>query len=289
MEPEIQSSVCLDIALDHRIRALCKPVTTKSGEPSEHVSRIRTLGKSLGRSREEIQVTTKLADPATKGGIAITLQQPRDNHPFKHGIDHVIKDCKTLYALDEIFHVVSCCTLDIRSDIGIIDLLPYMSDDIPEVDDADLTEFFNQSVQAICDKEPDVLLCAGKIWLSNGDKFNKIKGDAMKLESIGLGQKFGQARKLPVQARVRRGDGNLVSIKRVNGFHPSCAMNYYPHVSLMRQLLILVCAEACGMFRGDWEDKQWMVELRSRCQELFKSLRGKVKISFSTHLSPCHR
>ncbi|KAL7777386.1 hypothetical protein CFE70_007812 [Pyrenophora teres f. teres 0-1] len=221
MEIGIQSKECLDVAVDHRIRALCKPVTVSSREPSKRISRIKTLGESLGRSRKEIQVTTELAGPAVKGGIAITLQQPRGNHPFEEGIDNVIADCETLYALYEIFPMVSCGTLDIRSDISIIDLLPYISDDITEIDDADLTKFFNESTQAICDKEPDVLLCAGKIWLPKPDKFNKIKGDARKLESIGFGRMFGQTPKLPVQAKIRGSNGSIVSINRVNGFHPS--------------------------------------------------------------------
>jgi hypothetical protein len=288
MEVNIHSEICLDIAVDHRIRALCKPVIVSSREPSKHISRIETLGRSLGRSQKEIQVTAELAGPAIKGGIAITLQQPRDNHPFEEGIDNVIADCDTLYALYEIFPVVSCGSIDIRSDIRILDLLPYMSDDTTEVDDTDLKEFFDQSAQAICDMEPDVLLCAGKIWLSKFDKFNKIKGEARKLESIGLERKFGQHPKLPVQARIPRGDGSFVSIKRVNGFHPSHALNYRTHVSLLRQLLIMVCAEACGMFRDDWEDKEWMMELRSRCQELSAHV-GKVKISSPSHLSSSRR
>jgi hypothetical protein len=272
----IQSNVCLGIAVDHRIRALCKPVTVSSREPSKHISHIQTLGESLERSPKEIQVTTELAGTAFKGGIAITLQQPRDNHPFEEGIDKVIEDCETLYALDEIFHVVSCETLDIRNDIGILDLLPYLSDNPTEVDDADLEQFFDQSAQAVCDMEPDVLLCAGKIWLSEWDHFNRIKGGARKLESIGLGKTFGQNPKLPVRARIPRGDGSFVSVQRVNGFHPSHAMNHCRHVSLLRQLLILVCAEACGMFRNDWENKNWMNELRSRCQELSTSYPGKA-------------
>ncbi|KAJ4986358.1 hypothetical protein SVAN01_08175 [Stagonosporopsis vannaccii] len=272
MNDEVQSYVCLDVAVDHRIRALCKPVTLSSRESSKHVSRIRTLGESLRRPRKEIQVTSELAGPAVKGGIAIILQQPRGNHPFEAGVDGVIADCETLYALYETFPVVSCGTLDIRSDISIIDLLPYMSDRADNVDEADLKRLFNHSAQAICDKEPDVLLCAGRIWLPQGDRFNRIKEDARKLESIRIGQRFGQNPKLPVRAKIRREDGSFASIKRVNGFHPSHAMNYRAHVSLMRQLLILLCAEACGTFRDDWEDKQWMSDLRCRCGKLSNSL-----------------
>jgi hypothetical protein len=288
MKSDIPPKICLDIAVDHRIRALCKPVTIDPREPSKHVSRIRKLGESLGRSHEEIEVTTELAGPPFKGGIAITLKQPRHNHPFEEGIDNVIADCGTLYALCEIFTAVSCRTLDIRNDTCIVDLLPYMSDKISKVNEADLEEYFNQSAQVICDMEPDVLLCAGKIWPSTWGKFNNIKGDAVKLENIGLGQTFGRTPRFPVRAKIRGTDGSFVSIKRVNGFHPSYAINYRTHVSLLRQLLMMVCAETCGMFRGDWENETWMTELRARCQELSRSLKGKFRTFFPSHLSQDH-
>ena len=99
----IQPKLCLDVAVDHRIRLLFKPVCNDLTEPSNHVSRIKARGRSLERPHSEIQVTAQLAGPAFKGGIAVALQQPRHNHPFEEGLDAVIRDCETLYALDDVF------------------------------------------------------------------------------------------------------------------------------------------------------------------------------------------
>jgi hypothetical protein len=277
MTSELHLNVCLDVAVDHRIKRLFKPVPKEQTDHSNHVSRIEQRGRLLKRSRDEIQITAKLADPKSKGGIAIALQQPRHNHPFEHGINAVIEDCETLCALYKVFTTVSCRTLDIRTDISVFDLLPYMPDKVADIDNAELMESFRVSVQAICDKDPKVLLCAGKIWLPEQDKYNNPKGDARKLESVGVGRTFGSTSELPDVTKIRDVDGNFVSIRRVNSFHPSYAMNYHAHVSLLRQLQIMIGAEACGILRGDWDNKDWMDELRRRCQELSTLLLGKNK------------
>ena len=275
MTLDTQPKVCLDVAVDHRIRRLFKPVWDDQTKSSSHVSRIEARGLSLKRSCEEIEVTAQLAGPAVKGGIAVALQQPRHNHPFEKGLNEIIQNCETLYALYDIFAVVSCGTLDIRTDITVVDLLPYVSEDVATIDDAKLRESFRASTQIICEKEPDVLLCAGKIWLPSMGRFDDRKGDARKFESIGLGKKFDSSGKLPVTAKIRCEKGGFVDIPRVNGFHPSYAMNYHSHVSLLRQLQILIGAETCGMLRGDWKDEEWMDELRCRCQSISTSLSSK--------------
>ncbi|KAK2471339.1 hypothetical protein H9L39_17570 [Fusarium oxysporum f. sp. albedinis] len=273
MTSETKPKVCLDVAIDHRIRRLFKPVAHYQTERSNHVSRIEARGRFLRRSSDEIKTTAKLAGPAVKGGIAITLQQPRHNHPFEEGIDAVIGDCESLYALYDVFRAVSCETLDIRTDITIVDLLPYVSEDVAKIRDDELEESFRASTQIICDKEPDVLLCAGKIWLPRAGKSDNRKGDAWKFESLRLGESFGSTPKLPVTVRVRPPGGRgFVAIPRVNGFHPSHAMNYHSHASLLRQLQILIGAETCGILRGDWEDEQWMAEMRRRCMEISRAL-----------------
>jgi len=221
MAQDTQLKVCLGVAVDHRIRRLFKPVFNNPTEHSNHVFRIEALGRSLNRSREAIEVTAQIAGPAVKGGIAVALQQPRHNHPFEKGLNAVFEDCETLCALSDIFTTVSCGTLDVRTDITIVDLLPYVSEDVAEIDDAMLRESFRASTQIICDKEPNVLLCAGKIWLPKAGKFDDRKGDAWKFESVGLGKKFGSTPKLPVMARIRHEEHGLVTIHRVNGFHPS--------------------------------------------------------------------
>lgn len=281
MATDTQPEVCLDVAVDHRIIRLFKPVSNDLTVRSNHVSCIEARGWSLKRPHCEIHVTTQLAGPAMKGGIAVALQQPRHNHPFKEGLNAVIQNCETLYALDEIFAVVSCGSLNIRTNIAVVDLLPYISEDIAEINDATLKESFHALTQTICDKEPYVLLCAGRVWLPKVGKFDNPKGHVQKFESIGVGKKFGSTPNSPVAARIRRGERGFIDIRRVNGFHPSHAMNHYPHVSLLRQLQILIGAETCGMLRGDWEEEEWMGELRRRCQNIPGAPAGKAKIFYS--------
>lgn len=128
MAIDIQAEVCLGVAVDHRMRRLLKPVCNDQTERSNHLSRIETRGWSLKRPQSEIQVTTQLAGPAVKGSIAVALQQPRDNHPVEGGLDAVIQSCETLSTLNDIFSTVSCRSLDIRTNITVIDLLPYVSE-----------------------------------------------------------------------------------------------------------------------------------------------------------------
>jgi hypothetical protein len=225
MAQDKEPKVCLHIAIDHRLRLLFKPVPASQTVHSNHVSRIKLRGQSLDRSPDEIEVTAQLAGPEKKGGIAIALQQPRDNHPFKDGLDAVIEECKTLYALDDTFTAVSCGTLDIRSDITIIDLLPFISGRVAQIDNMVLKDSLITSTKAICDKEPDVLLCAGQTGLSRNDS---RKGDASKFESIGVGMRFGHSASTPPDVRIRHRNRGLISIRKVNGFHPSYAMNYHP-------------------------------------------------------------
>ncbi|KAI5457527.1 hypothetical protein BGZ63DRAFT_417208 [Mariannaea sp. PMI_226] len=272
MTPNAQPKVCLDVAIDHRMRRLFEPVPIDLTEPSDHVSRIEARGRSLKRPSDEVKVTAQLAGPSFKGGIAIVLQQPRNNHPFGKGLDAVVEDCESLSALSDIFTTVSCGTLDIRTDIAIIDLLPYVAENVGKVHDDYLKESFHVSTQAICDKEPEVLLCAGKIWLPKAGRFDNRKGEAWKLENVGVGVKLGSNPKLPIKTRIRHENNGLVTISKVNGFHPSYAMNYHSHVSLLRQLQILIGVETCRTLRGDWEDEQWMEDLRRRCQNISNSI-----------------
>jgi hypothetical protein len=201
MASDIQPMPCLGVAVDHRIRRLFKPVCNDLTEPSNHVSLVETRGQSLERPHSEIQVTAQLAGPAFKGGIAVALQQPRHNHPFEEGLDAVIRDCKTLYALDDVFAAVSCGSLDIRANITIVDLLPYVSESIASIDGAILEESFRASKHIMLDKEPSVLLCAGKIRLPNTEQSRKRKGDAFKLESIRIWEEIWSHSQIPCRSK----------------------------------------------------------------------------------------
>lgn len=134
--------MCLDVAVDHWIRQLFNPVLNDLTERSEHISRIEARGGSLKRSREEIQITAQIAGLVVKGGIAITLQQPWHNYPFEKGLDAIFENCEILYALYDIFTIVSCGTLDIWTDITVVDLLLYVSEEVAKIGNAKLRESF---------------------------------------------------------------------------------------------------------------------------------------------------
>jgi hypothetical protein len=264
-------TVCLDVAIDHRIKGLLRPVHVPlKTKNSTHISMLDTLGQQLGRSDDEIGVTLQLASPSMTGGVLVALQQPRSNHPFEKGIEGVINDCKTLAALNELFRVVSCGTFEIGTSVSVIDLLPYITkEQVESMDDGQLKDAFLSTVHIFGRKQPQILLCCGKIFLKQRAKDDR-KGEARKFESQGLGTSFGKWTNI----RFRDETDNWVSTQRVNGFHPSYAMNYYPHISCFRQLQILTIAEACGMYRGEWKEETWMKSLRDSCASRAKQLQG---------------
>ncbi|KAK7178497.1 hypothetical protein PSPO01_15457 [Paraphaeosphaeria sporulosa] len=81
------------------------------------------------------------------------------------------------------------------------------------------------------------------------------------LEGLGVRHTFRS-----MEFKLRPGS----KILRVNAFHPSFAINYHPHMSCFRQLLILEVAQACGLNRGQWHNQIWMDELRKSCQAKVK-------------------
>lgn len=295
MEPD---TICLGVAIDHRIRRLFKPVPrpASTATPNSHVSFLQTRGRELGRSKDEIKVTVEMAGPASPGGIAVILQQPRD-HPFERGTEAVIEDCETLAALRDIFAAVSCGTLNLRRDISVVDLLPYITEaEMNRMSDASIKNAFQATVQALCIKEPDVTLCAGRIRLlgnqgrrkgpaptverdSGNGQASKLerddrKGDTWKLESAGVGRTFD---KYPVVI-FRDKNREIVRVRRVNGFHPSLAMNYHPVYSRLRQLLFLAVAQTCRVYGRDWDEEAWMGSLRASCSDLSKRLGGRFAL-----------
>ena len=256
--------VCLNIAVDHRISALFRPVAcpSASANSSDHVAVLQDGGFRLARPRDEILVTGELAGPAQTGGIAVALQQPREAQPFEMGTEAVINNCNTFLALKEIFPVISCGSLHIIKDISIIDLLPFVTEaEVSFMDEEKLRTALQISQQTFCAKKPDVVLCAGKLpWT-----LRNCKEQMWRLESIGV----GRVDKFPVAKLLNR-DGKIVEIKRVNCFHPSHAINYKSEYSSLRQLLLLEAAKACGVYRGDWEEEDWMENMRSYCRDVIE-------------------
>jgi hypothetical protein len=263
---------CIGVAVDHRIRRLFSavPQVNPSTRHGTHLPALRDYGKEAGRPTDELAVTEEIAGPATMGGIVIVLQQPRENHPFRQGTVAVMNDCPTFVALDHVFDAASRGTINIRRDVSMIDLLPYTSAAaMQEMDIKALKKAFQTSVQAVCGKRPKVVLCAGKV------RTEFDKGEAKKLESIGV----GKVHRYPIT--MVRGDDWDTEILSVNGFHPSHAVNYRPELSCLRQLLLLVAAETCGTYRGDWSDETWMNSLRDTCSKASRQSNGRGNRDFS--------
>ncbi|KAI9148853.1 hypothetical protein HJFPF1_10895 [Paramyrothecium foliicola] len=283
---------CLGIAVDHRVTRLYKRCDLFQNDDSNHVQLITKRGEKLQKDNAEVEVTAQLAGPAKKGGIVVVLQQPRDNHRYAEGSEAVINDCQTLSALRDMFKAVSCGTLDINRDISIIDILSYLPQNVAEIDDAMLGKHFGLSPRSSRkeefeeyqaefgqyqdkDNERETEYNKAKREFDKDQRqfrkrkieLDKLKGEVYKLESIGLGKRFGVEPKRPIRSRIRSGPHELISVPRINGFHPSSALNHQPHVSRLRQLQLLIAAEACGASRHDWEEEEWMDHLRARCQD----------------------
>lgn len=249
------ATVCLEVAVDHRLRQLFKPVfpVTEDRPSGDHIEWIDILGRALTREggvpKEEIAVMKQLARPESTGGIAIALSQPAHSHPYDLGAAVVIQSSPTFAALSEVLDAVSRDTLSLLDDVTVIDRQSFVrpKDRIPP----EIQKVWRDgSFHAIRAKKPDVVLCMGQ------DRF-KESGRAFVVESIGVGRVF----EMP---RIELCHG--LWTKRINACHPSYVVNHNPHISCLRQLLILEISQACGIYRDDWIEEDWMGELRQRCR-----------------------
>ena len=244
--------ICLDIAIDHRLRRLFLPVIFRWGTATEeHLKILRTIGSSRRRAnveyaKAEIHVTTQLAEPARTGGIAVILKQPRDSHPFGAGLDATIQDCATFKVIDEAFRAVSRGTLSIK-DVSVFDSLPFI-EQREEISIAERNSLRNAVYESIQEKRPDVVI---SMWY---DEYGAGRLDDF--QCIGVGQSFQDT-------EISLGGDRKTA--RVNAFHPSHAMNYNPDTSCFRQLLLLEITQACRLSVGKWKEEPWMQELRSHC------------------------
>jgi hypothetical protein len=261
------AAISLDIAVDHRLRMLFKPIIPVVNPQGYHVQCIDKLGHSLARDgetlpEEEIIVTKQLAFPESTGGIAVALSQPANAHPFHLGTDIVISSSPTLIALDQAFTTVTCGSLSLRDDVTVIDRSPFFlaKDQISR----ELQEKVrNVSFNAISGKKPDVVLCMGQ------DRVD-IRSSVDGFQSTGVGKTF---------AKTQTQLGSELWTKIVNAPHPSYVMNYNPHISWFRELILLEVAYACGVYKKDWVEEFWMKELRERCQLTARKL-SRVHITF---------
>ena len=259
------SQVCLEIAIDHRIKRIFNPVEKAVSKFNvEYASQLHNIAIFVNQnvrqlSQHERQVTTELARSHGNGDIVILLQQPAKNHPFHLGKDTTIEASPTLNALDQAFRTASCGTLTL-SDIDVVDSLPYIRpcDNIKPGIKLRLRELFLKALHA---RKPRVVLCA---W-----RDDQAGASVRDLMSLGIGKIF-------TDGHLRTVEG-LNSI-RVNAFHPSHAMNHRPAVSRLRQLLLLEVAQACHQSYGEWQEQDWMQQLRAACKSSARCYSSKLSL-----------
>jgi hypothetical protein len=115
-------------------------------------------------SVHEHEVTKALAEPFTQGGPLVILLEPRHKHPWKDGVDTVVRDCKSLQALDEGFKVISEGLLSLTTGVFVLDLRPFLNKKYhPQLGSEVWESLYDLVYKAIEAKKPDVLLCMGQV------------------------------------------------------------------------------------------------------------------------------
>ncbi|KAJ4865564.1 hypothetical protein T069G_02094 [Trichoderma breve] len=257
------TGICLDVAIDHRIRQLLKPRANGKVNSlySDHVEKLQELYPFVHRKwldpSHELLVTEELAKPLTQGGIVVALLRPADYHPFSKGVDVVVEKSPTLRALRDVFALVG---LDLVQHITVLDSLPFLrkADRSTRFEDDEkytraLNEHHAAFLDAVVAKRPDVVLC---MWQTRDEPQCNWPGRA--LGSIGVGEVFPNEKVVLCDRH-----GNRIETKRVNAFHPSHCMNYVCEYSQPRQLLMLEIARAWHLMDSSWHEEPWMAELRN--------------------------
>lgn len=244
---------CLDIAIDHRLRPLFKPITKRArpdiGSPGLRLDHLTKVNPQRIISEAEVRITNRLFNAEWSGGITAILLQPANSHPYQKGLSSVIEACPTYCFLNEGFKAVTCGTLWLGDGtLSIIDSAPFVRpwDDVSVECKRQMRRQTSHSIHA---KKPDVVLC---MWQ---DK-EGVTSAMSEVQSLGIGKDF-------ISSSTSL---NGEPLKRVNSFHPSYAANYISHASCFRQLLLLNIAQACSIYvDGMWHEKEWMKELKKRC------------------------
>ncbi|KAK4078936.1 hypothetical protein Trihar35433_41 [Trichoderma harzianum] len=274
------TGICLDVAIDHRIRQLLKPRPNSKVNSlyvySNHVEKLQKLYSFVHRkwidASHELLVTEELAKPLTQGGIVVALLRPADYHPFSKGVDVVVEESPTLRALRDVFALVG---LDLVQHITVLDSLPFL----PKADrytlfgdDEEYTRALNEHHAAFLDavvaKRPDVILC---MWQTGDEPQCNWSGRA--ISSKGVGEVWDDKKITLCDCH-----GNLIETKRVNAFHPSHCMNmdYVCEYSQPRQLLMLEIAHAWHLMDSSWHEEPWMEKLRDSWKKKKTGLKNGV-------------
>ncbi|KAH8698145.1 hypothetical protein GQ44DRAFT_764828 [Phaeosphaeriaceae sp. PMI808] len=175
-------------------------------------------------SDSELKVTMEFAGPMMPGGLLFLLLQPRENHPWSKGTTEVIEQCPTWCCLKEAVYICSAGTLNLVTDVSVLDLGPFLSKESYERLTDDQKHKLNDLVfDAIRSKKPETLLV-----LTMGEiaaKFN---------------EGFIKPRKLEIQ--TTSGTPSEVIFTR----HPSTSANYHPDCRTRRKTLLRAVERACA-------------------------------------------
>lgn len=257
---------CLDIAVDHRIRALFKPIHKQvqfnvNGNHGRYLTELAKTSAHRIISEHEINVTQQFLGPEFTGGITVVLLQPSNFHPYWEGLDSVIQNCRTFSFLDEDFRAVTCGSIGLDSKLlSVVDSAPYTrpKDGVS----VEYKKHMRRSASRIIrEKKPEVVLC---MWRDDGVPLRMTR-----VRSLGIGRDFDSSR--------ISFDG--IPMDRVNSFHPSYVANHIPYISCFRQLILLNIARACWMYdRRSWHEEEWMRDLKNRCMQKARSIGGRLSL-----------
>jgi len=252
---------CLGIPADHRLRRLVSPVeTTARPDRSEHIRILNNFGKTLAYLQQdgssnsirpsELDFGLELARPETTGGVVIVLQHPAPSQTYQDGYSAEEKKCATLTAVKDLIIFATAGSMDMDS-VTVLDSMPYMDTDFDPRNELhnESQKVFIQAMKAIL---PDVVVSC--FSTETDIKFMKL------LRHWGVG--------VESDTKSLRISGTNHDFLKVNAFHPSYAINYFPHESCFRRLLMLQFAKAFGRYSGKWTEEPFMNGLRKTARDL---------------------
>ncbi|KAL5040970.1 hypothetical protein BDW71DRAFT_201739 [Aspergillus fruticulosus] len=249
---------CLNIAVDHRLRALFNPICKQPrlSINDNHAVLLVELGRASTHGKiswQEVNVTQQFVGPGYSGGIAFILQQPSNFHPYWEGQGSVILSCRTFTVINEALRAVTCGSMELGSPaVSLFDSAPYIRPN-DGVSHEYIYNMRQSTIRIIRERKPDIAVC---MWQDR----SRVPLEMAKVQSLGVGRDFAKS-------RITFGGVLGFPMERVNSFHPSYAANYNPHTSCFRQLLLLNITQACYIYQhGNWHEEKWMKELKDRCR-----------------------
>jgi hypothetical protein len=247
---------------DHRLLHIIKELQFPAySETSDHLKILKEWGDSLTWDEARLKNTRihhalELAKPATKGGVLVALLQPHSSQEFDKGFVADVHDCRTTRAVRDLIEAATGGRMGL-DDVCVFDTLPYCADDTHDagiLKEARAT--FSRMVEV---KKPDVVLCCYRVGRSETDN-PIVRG----LSSRGVGKVHDE-----LEFTIYGGS----TTKRINAFHPSYAVNYYPTYGCFRRLLLVEFVQAFSHCSGAAGiEENWIRELRVECARVVKDL-----------------